>query len=62
MERINQINQLIESIIAECSGICGTEYYHNTSKAQFLEWFGKDIQFNTKESRELGEKLINILK
>lgn len=62
MEKINQINQLIESIIEECSGICGVEYYHNASKAQFLEWFSKDIQFNTEESRELGEQLINLLK
>ena len=62
MEKIKQINQLIESIIEECSGIYGIEYYHSTSKEQFLEWFSKDIQFNEKENRELGEQLINILK
>ena len=61
MEKINKINQLIESIIKECSGISGIEYYHSVSKESFLEWFSKDIQFNTKESRELGEQLINIL-
>ena len=62
MEKINQLNQLIESIIEECSGIHGIEYYHSASKEQFLEWFSKDIQFNTKESQELGKQLINILK
>lgn len=49
---------MIEEIIQECSGLYGLTLYRECSLEYFLEWFERDIQYNTPESKALGEKLI----
>ena len=51
----------IKKIIAECSGSCGLSMYENLSQDEFITWFRNDIQYNTENSRKLGEKLISYL-
>lgn len=51
----------IVNTILKCSGTCGLENYQNMSLDKFIKWFENDISYNTVESRELGEKLINFL-
>jgi hypothetical protein len=51
----------IINTILECSGVCGLTNYRNMPLNEFINWFKNDISYNTIESRELGQKLIDFL-
>lgn len=48
----------ILEIIGTCSGGCGLEMYHNSSKEEFISWFKNNIAYNSEETKKLGEELI----
>ena len=51
----------ILEIIGICSGGCGLDMYHNSSKEEFIAWFKNDIAYNREETKKLGEELIAYL-
>ena len=54
-------NSDVIDIITRCSGIAGTIEYERLSKLEFIDWFRNNIQYNSKESKREGEKLIAYL-
>ena len=51
----------ILEIIGICSGGCGLDMYHTSSKEEFIAWFKNDIAYNREETKKLGEELIAYL-
>ena len=62
MKRVQEIEELLLSIISECSGMAGTSTFENCSFEKFKEWFKNDIQHNTPRTREIGEELLKLFK
>lgn len=62
MEKVAQIQKLMMEIISECSGRNGTDRFENMPFNEFKEWFQKDIQYNSPQTREMGEKLMELFK
>lgn len=52
----------IPQIIGICAGGAGIEAYENMSLPKFIEWFERNIEFNSPKTKEQGQRLIKFLK